>query len=322
MVDDSTDRRASSLDEDEVAWLDQVRDATSLAALQEIMDAESEHDAYLEAKPVWKRLRSRELGDPEPTESLPGDRISIDGQEFFVHGITHANTAAERQFLREHAAEFLADGASVYCEQGVRSMYFEEFEGVCEMDDYRWAMYHCQQRENSSHVDGLIAETFEEGSGVTDNVVSVASQFRDVTFSLIESGADVYGGTFASALGDVASDFLMSHEQLATGEDFESFERSQHAAENPRQLIDLQQYYKRVFLPQPLEREWLRRHDPELELFTHARNERIAAYVLYHAKDDDPVHLVVGAAHQPGVAYYLDAYRTGEWGYGEFETVP
>jgi hypothetical protein len=42
---------------------------------------------------------------------------------------------------------------------------------------------------------------------------------------------------------------------------------------------------------------------------------------LSHATGADPVHLVVGAAHQPGVIYYLSAYRDGEWSYGEFEMV-
>ena len=142
-----------------------------------------------------------------------------------------------------------------------------------------------------------------------------------MAYSLIESGADVYGKTFAAALGDTASTFLMDHEHLATGEDLTSHELSKAAAENPEKLVELQHYYNCAFLPQPLEREWLRRHDHELELFTHARNERIAAWALYHA-DDAPVHLIVGAAHQPGVCYYLRAYRDDEWDYGEFELVP
>ena len=132
----------------------------------------------------------------------------------------------------------------------------------------------------------------------------------------------MYGDRFTNALGDVVTDFLTAHEELATGEDFASFQLSRQAAEDPARLEELQQYYETVFLPQPLEREWLRRHDPELELFTHARNERIAAYVLYNAPADTPVHVITGAAHQSGIAYYLRAYLDGEWEYEPFETVP
>lgn len=47
-------------------------------------------------------------------------------------------------------------------------------------------------------------------------------------------------------------------------------------------------------------------------LVTHARNERMAEYVMYHAEDETNVHVIVGAAHQPGVRYYLEAFRDGE----------
>jgi len=318
----SDNRSESPLDETERRWLDRVRAAGSLAELRTVTGADSEHDAYIEAKPTWARLRDRELDAPSDTEGLPGDCVVVDGQPFHVHGITHADTAAERAFLREHVSALIDDGAAVHCEQGIRPMYFGDFDAVSEVDDYRWAMHHCRQLDISSHIDGIIEETFEEGSRVTGNIRSAASEFRDVAFSLIESGSDVYGDTFAAALGDVASTFFMNHEHLATGEDFRSHEISQAAARDPSKLAALQRYYKRVFLPQPLEREWLRRHDLELELFTHARNERIAAWALYHAAGSGPVHLVVGAAHQPGVTYYLDAYREDRWEYGEFEFVP
>jgi hypothetical protein len=316
----SDERPPASLTTEEARWLDRVRAAGSLAELQEITGADSEHDAYLAAKPKWKRLRQTTFGEQPEADRLPGDAVVVDGQEFVVHGITHADTDAERTFLREHVTGFLASGGAVYCEQGIRPMYFDDLDAVFEIDDYRWAMHHCRTMAIDSHIDGIIRETFDEGS-VAD-VTSAASEFRDVVFSLIRSGSDLYGETFASALGDVASTFLMRHEHLATAEDFASFEKSRSAATNPTQLVALQQYYTRVFLPQPIEREWLRRHDPELELFTHARNERIAAYVLYHASGTEPVHVVTGAAHQPGVTYYLENYRDGEWDYGEFELVP
>ena len=301
--------------------LEAIRSADTLAELRDVMGAPSEHDAYLQAKAEWQRLRAKELGEPEITTALPEDCVIIDGQEFHVAGVTHGDTEAEREFLRDHVTGFIDAGGAVYCEQGIRRMYFDDIEDVCEIDDYRWAMHHCRALDVDSQVDGHIEGTFDE-EGIADDLQSVASQFREVTFSLIESGRDVYGDTFASALGDIASTFLMTHEEMATGEDFASFAKSREAAKNPQLLEELQYYYKRSFLPQPLEREWLRRHDRELELFTHARNERIAEYVLYQAPDTGPVHVITGAAHQPGVVYYLDAYRTGEWDFGTFESVP
>ena len=38
----------------------------------------------------------------------------------------------------------------------------------------------------------------------------------------------------------------------------------------------------------------------------------MADYAVSHHGDADAVHLVVGAAHGPGVAYYLRRHRDGE----------
>lgn len=119
------------------------------------------------------------------------------------------------------------------------------------------------------------------------------------------------GDRFGSAPGDIATTVLRSHGERATGESVTSLQSSHIAAESPEMLVDLQRYCRRSLLPQPLEREWLR-HDPELKLFTHARSERIAASVLARASDGLPVHLVTGAAHQPGVTCCLRAHRDGD----------
>ena len=295
--------------------------AETLTALKALFGATTEHDAYLRAKAEWRSLGGQERDPPDEGEGLPGRRVSVDGQGFHVHGVTHADTDAERTFLRDHVRRLLDAGAVVYCEQGIREMYFSDMSAVCETDDYRWAMHHCRERDIDSHIDGETLHRFETDHERVD-LGSVVRRFREATFSLIESGTEVYGDRFAAALGDVASQFLLSHGQLATGEDFEAFQRTQAAAEDPAALPELQRYYERSFLPQPLEREWLRRHDPELELFTHARNERIAAHVLAHARDSGPVHLLTGAAHQPGVTHYLRACRDDEWAAEPFESVP
>ena len=69
----------------------------------------------------------------------------------------------------------------------------------------------------------------------------------------------------------------------------------------------------------PLEREWLRRHDPELEVVSHGRSERMADYAV--AEGGDAVPLVVGAAHQPGIVYYLERHRDGGRQLEGFEVV-
>ncbi|MDY6765257.1 MAG: hypothetical protein SV377_06195 [Halobacteria archaeon] len=296
-------------------FLRKIRSAEDLSDLVKITEENSEHDAYFEAKRRWYDLREKEL-PPSSDGGLPGDCITIDGHKFCVHGITHADTQEEREFLHKHVSRFVEEGATVYCEQGIRSMYFSDFPDVCEMDDYLWAMKRCKELDIESHIPGFQQSDLGE---LVENINSLTSQFREVTFSLINSGADLYGDEFKRALGDVASDFLMSHENMATGEDFESFTKTREAAKDPKKLIDLQNYYKRAFLPQPLEREWLRRHDRELELVTHARNERMADYVVYHNEDAEEVHIIVGAAHQPGVVYYLQKYRDGEKKSGNFE---
>lgn len=285
-----------------------IRTASGLPELASRLGYSDEHEAYFAAKSVWYELRGKLLSDWTPLTELPGDCVSVDGQAFHVHGITHADTEPERRLVRDHAQELLEQGATVYCEQGIRRMYFEDLPAVYEIDDYSWAAARCREMGLDSHVDIHERDGFAE---LTADVRDVAGEFRDVVFSLIDSGRSVYGDGFGSALGDIASDFLMSHEEFATGEDFTSFRKSRVAAENPERLLELQRYYKQVFLPQPIEREWLRRHDPELELFTHARNERMADFAVYNS-DDEAVHLIVGAAHQPGICYYLDEHRTGD----------
>jgi hypothetical protein len=288
--------------------------AESLADLQVLLDVDSAQEAYFDAKRLWA---ARSLDADTAGDGFPGTHVAVDGRDFFVHGITHANTDAEAAVLREHLTERLSDGAAVYCEEGIREMYLADVAGVSAMDDYRWAMERCAEADLVPSIRDLPSS---ELAGLREDVSAIAGRYRELAFTLIESGSDIYGAEFASALGDVASAFLTSHEDLATGEDFEAFRRTRRAAEDPATLPDLQTYYRRKFLPQPIEREWLRRHDRQLELVTHARNERMADY-LVHDADADVVEVVVGAAHQPGVVYYLEQYRDGERQPGGFAYV-
>lgn len=299
------------------ALIHRIERAGSLAELAEILGTPSERDAYFSAKAHWRRA-STDLIRPERTAAgLPGDQIDIDGCTITVHGLTHADSDPEHVVVRQHATDALDAGAELYCEQGIRRMYLADVSDACEMDDYRWAMAACEAVDADVHRDHLPTSELER---VVADLTEVAPQLREATFSLIESGRDIYGERFAKALGDVASSFLTSHEDLAMGRDFEAFRRSRVAARDPTRLAALQDYYWHAFLPQPVEREWLRRHDPELVILTHARNERMADYVVHEA-DSPTVHVLVGAAHQPGVIYYLRQYRDGEKTPGDFEYV-
>jgi hypothetical protein len=289
---------------DDVSPVAAIRSADTLADLVSVFAVETPHEAYLSAKPVWRDGVEVAL---ETAAGLPGERVEIDGVTFWVHGVTHAGTAAERNRLRTAVDDWVDARTSVYTEQGIRRLYFQDMGAVCQMDDYRWAMARCRDLEAKTHA-SQFAPSSVEGS-----IEEVSDQFRDAAFSLIDAGRGVYGSRFAGALGDVASAFLTDHADLATREEFEAFARSRRAAADPDALADLQAYYHRSFLPQPLEREWLRRHDPELEIVTHARNERMAAYALAHRESAGAVHLIVGAAHQPGLTYYLERYRDGSW---------
>jgi hypothetical protein len=297
----------SGLTAAEHARLDAIRGADALADLVPVTGAASEHDAYFTAKRQHRELAARAGTPLSSADELPGTRVVVDGTVFWVHGITHADTPAERDFIQRHIAAFLADGAAVYVEQGIRPMYFDDVAGVCEMDDYAWATEQCAGLDCDTHVD-LPEAAFD---GVVEDVNALAGRFRTAAFSLIDAGGQYYGEDFEAALGDIATTFLTSHADAATGRDFASFQLSRNAARDPSVLDALQSYYQRAFLPQPVEREWLRRHDPELEVVTHARNEHMADYAVYHHETAPAVHLVVGAAHQPGVAYYLRQHRDG-----------
>jgi len=287
--------------------LAELRAAESLADLVTLTDATDEHGAYVAAKREWYDLRGRELGETPARPGLPGTTVEMDETRIHVHGVTHADTPQERGYLRKYVEEFVEEERAVYCEQGIRPMYFEDMPDVCAMDDYRWALRECQKLDGESHVADVVDPDF---AGLAEQVDTLSTRFREAAFSLVDAGSTVYGEDFEDMLGDIASALFTSHEQLATGKDFEAFSRSEAAATDPDLLADLQRYYARRFLPQPLEREWLRRHDPELELVTHARNERMADYALYHTTAAD-THLIVGTAHQPGVAYYLARHRDG-----------
>lgn len=301
---------AAELSAADAALLADIRAAETLAELATVVGAAGDHEAYLEAKPVWATLRDRELG-PLDAVAFPATTVTVTGMRFHIHGITHADTEAERAVCRDHVLTFLDRGAAVYCEQGIRKMYFADRPAVCELDDYRWAMATSRCRNGDPAVADLTHAPF---TGFDEELSAVAARLREGLFALLEAGQDRYGERFAAALGDIAPDFLRSHEQLATGAGFESFVRTRAAAEDPAALASLARYYETTFLPQPLEREWLRRHDPELELFTHARNARMADYAVDAAAhaDAEEVHLIVGAAHQPGIRYYLERHRDGE----------
>jgi len=309
------ERGSESLSRGDRERLAAYRSAASLAELQQLNGAADVHEAYFEGKAEWRELRDLELGPPTPTDGLPGARVAVDGTPVFVHGITHRDTDAERTYLREHVDRFLAVEEGVYCEQGIRSMYFDDRPDACQMDDYSWARAECERRDLEPRV--------EEGEfeGLLEDVDALSERFRNDVFSLISGGQRVYGERFADALGDVATYFLTTHEDASRGSAFESFTLSRRAAEDPSLLPKLQRYYELAFLPQPLEREWLRRHDPELAVFSHARNERMADYAVANAGDAPAIHLIVGAAHQPGVRYYLEAHRDGERSLEGFESV-
>ena len=294
-----------------------IASAESLADLVRVMDADSVHDAYFAAKREWFDLQGR-TRDASDAGGLPGSTVVVDGHAFHVHGITHADTRTEGTYLRSHVDRFLDAGTAVYVEQGVRSMYFSTFDDVYEMDDCTWAMQRCAALDVDPPVGDALDVPF---GGFTEDLDSLTAELRDAVFSLIDSGRHLYGESFESTLGDLASAFLTSHEDASTVMDFASFSKSRAAANDPSKLLDLQDYYRRAFLPQPLEREWLRRHDRALELLTHARNERMADYAVYHSETDEDVHLVVGAAHQPGVAYYLEQHRDGRRRTDDFELV-
>ena len=308
MTEKSNDCGPNTETDGDGSQLAAIRSSDSLAKLRDRIGAGSVHEAYFEAKDHWKSTLDPTWWDVPVTGGIPGTCVRIDGTTFHVHGVTHADTSEERSFLRACVRQYLDGGASVYCEQGIRPLYFRDFEGVCEMDDYRWAMEQCAQLPGESSLGPLEETAFD---ALLEDVGSIASTFREATFSLIESGGSVYGDRFESVLADVATAFVTDHADLATAKNYESFSLSREASRNPDRLLDLQRYYARAFLPQPLEREWLRRHDPELELVTHARNERMAEYAVYHNDTAREVHLIVGAAHGPGIRQYLKQFQQG-----------
>ena len=299
--------------------LEAIRRATQLAELASVFETDSIDELYFRAKAVWEAAVRRTQRSAAPVDGLPGSTVDAAGTTFHVHGITHAGTTAERELFHPHVSAFLDSGAQVYCEQGIRQMFFDDLPDVGEMDDYRWAMTRCEELDAEQH--GATVGPESRIGRVRSDLETLTEGFLEATFSLIESGRPIYGERFERALGDVAADFATDPAGLATGRSYEAFALSREVSQQPSRLVELQRYYERSFLPQPLEREWLRRHDPALELLTHARNERMADYAVYHAADGSDVHLLVGAAHQPGVGYYLERYRHGRNVLESFEFV-
>ncbi|WP_435062524.1 hypothetical protein [Halobaculum sp. EA56] len=295
---------------EERAHLSALRSATSLADLVDATGLDDPHEAYFAAKRRHRDLRGRRLAADPPPSDAPGAPTTVDGVAYRVHGVTHADTDAERAHVRGIASTAADEGAAVYCEQGIRSLYLGDVPVACAMDDYRRALRECARLDAESHLSALEHDGVD---GLVADLTRVSDRFREATFALVEAGGEVYGDRFRRALGDLATAFTRGHEGAALADDYESFRLTRAAAEDPDRLPALVAYYDRAFLPQPVEREWLRAHDPELELVTHARNERMADYAVFHADADvDAVHLVVGAAHVPGVEYYLRRHRDGD----------
>lgn len=295
--------------------IERIRNTETLADLAAVVGAESEEEGYFRAKQIWESAIAQRQAGESPPEGLPGTTVTVDGHSMHVHGVTHAGSTPERESLREYVTRFLDRGAVVYCEQGIRSMYFEEMAGVCEMDDYLWATAACEDLDKASEFDAFHAGV----ESVSMDLGEFVTEFRERMFSMIDAGSAMYGEQFERTLGAIAADLFADHTDRAVGNSYEAFRLSREASEDPSKLHALQQYYERTFLPQPLEREWLRRHDPELELFSHARNERMAEYIRYHNETVEEVHVIVGAAHQHGVAYYLDQFEAGDLDQTEFE---
>jgi hypothetical protein len=165
---DRADERYEPLTPAERALLADVRAAESLDALGRVVGESSPHEAYLTAKELWTPLRERDLGPPDESSGPPAATVTVGETTVYVHGITHADTDAERSFLREHVADYLSEGASVYCEQGIRSMYFHDLPAVCEMDDYRWAIAECRRLDAESNVADLVGSSF---SGLDEELI-------------------------------------------------------------------------------------------------------------------------------------------------------
>lgn len=308
MSSDEGDGNITSLPKREQRQINTIRECHSLASLQKAIGTNSAETAYFEASKIWFNIKEKILPETSSGSGIPGDTVVIDDYTYHVHGITHANTSGEGEFLRKHVADYLNSGSVVFCEQGIRPMYFSEFSNVYGIDDYFWARERCEHLPESGVYDDII-----------DHLEILAGQVRDTAFSMVDSGSHLYGPEFEEALGDIVSDLLMDKEDYATGREFTSYKLSREAAKNPTKLLALQNYYKKRLLPQPIEREWLRRYDRELEIVTHARNERIADYAVYHHNDTKSAHIIVGAAHQPGVVYYLKKHRDGERTVDQFE---
>ncbi len=289
-----------------------LRGIETLTGLVDVTGASSKRRAYLQTKREWSGSQIRETRIAGMS-GIPGDVVEMAGVRFHVHGITHAGTDAERDFVRDHVPDYLDAGATVFCEQGIRPLYFDGL-AVEEMDDYQWATDQTTTSDRGGADTGRVAAFATLGVGVE----AIRSRVRRGLFSLVASAGDRWDGLF-DGVGRLVSDALTGHEDAATGTDFAAFRKSRAAARNPAKLAALQDHYWRVLLPPPVEREWLRRHDPHLEVVTHARNARMADYAVYHNTGPGDVHLIVGAAHQPGIVYYLERHRDGHRSLDAFE---
>ncbi len=311
----------TGLTESQRDWLEAVRRCTSLEELRREVDVDTEDEAYFTAKEKWFRLRDDEL-PPAEEGGLPASKVLVRGTTYHVHGVTHSGRDEERRHVREHVDRYLAEDEEVYCEQGLWRLYFSDRSDVYEIDDYDWAVEHCRANEVCERIDGEhVGDVLTRGfDAVAEEAGDVLDSVRERLFSAVGAGKKLYGERAADVLGDSLSCLLSDPTALARGDDYRAYRFSRAAAEDPSKLGELQRYYHRRFLPQTLERHWLRLHAPEVELFTHARNERIADYIVYHS-ERPVVHVVVGAAHQPGVTEYLMAHASGERDVRGFEPV-
>jgi hypothetical protein len=225
------------------------------------------------AREEWWALTRKPQG---PVGRFTAREVRVGDTVAWIHGIVHGGrivarvSPAVRKELRERIAELRRRGCAVIVEQGLKDLLFRGL-GVEEMDDFTYTL-----RKWPNQMWAAILKF--SGRALVSPILIPP------TLRLAERMEDKSGGRewgVAAAIRRALTDI--------------------------RWLEDLDNAAGAARLPEPLEREFLVKHNPSEAAILSFRSERMAD-CLFEASSrtgSRAIHAVVGAGHAPAMEYYL-----------------
>ena len=226
------------------------------------------HDWYL-------HNRRKGLG----ADGFPATTVMVNGVQYHIHGISHDEQINDtvRKYIRGELERYLSLEHVVLMEQGVSSLIFRGYidnDPRLEITFVDLPVVEMDDQSWAKKVDHKGVRRFREK----------AKMWRPPTtdYDVEDIGCEVCNHIQADSV--------------------DTYNRSMG---DQTCLADLQNYVFSTHLPEQLHRQYLELFYPEEALMVSGRSRRMAEFASQYETRSREIDMVVGAAHQPGIAYYL-----------------